>query len=72
MTEERTRDATTIEATGTVPRYTITLWNIFGEVAKRRQEAEAGEAVAVRERRAQAVCLRQGRHIPPHGFGLLG
>ena len=41
------------------------------EAARRRQQAEAAEAVAVRERRAQAACLRQGRDIRRHGFGLL-
>ena len=42
------------------------------EAQRRRQRAEAAEAVAARERRAQAVCLRQGRDIRRHGFGLLG
>ena len=42
------------------------------EAQRRRQRAEVAEAVAARERRAQAVCLRQGRDIRRHGFGLLG
>ena len=42
------------------------------EAARRRERAVLAEATAVRERRAQAVCLRQGRDIRRHGFGLLG
>ena len=42
------------------------------EAARRRQQAEAAEAIAARERRAQAICLRQGRDIRRHGFGFLG
>ena len=42
-----------------------------GEAAKRRDWAVAIEAAAVRERRAQVVCLQQGRAICRSGFGLL-
>ena len=41
------------------------------EAASRRERAVLAEATAARERRAQAVCLRQGRDIRRHGFGLL-
>ena len=36
------------------------------------KQVEAGEAVAARKRRAQAICLRQGRDIRRHDFGFLG
>ena len=42
------------------------------KAARMRQQVEAAEAVAVRKRRAQAVCLCQGRDIRRHGFGLVG
>ena len=41
------------------------------EAARRRERAVQAEVTAGRERRAQAVCLRQGRDIRRHGFGLL-
>lgn len=41
------------------------------EAARRRERAERLEAAAVRERRAQAVSMRQGRNIMRQGFGLL-
>ena len=41
------------------------------EAARRRERAEVLEAAAGRERRAQAVSMRQGRDIMRHGFGLL-
>ena len=41
------------------------------EAGRRRERAEVAEVAASRERRAQAVCLRQGRDIRRHGFGLL-
>jgi len=41
------------------------------EAGRRREWAVLAEATASRERRAQAVCLRQGRDIRRHGFGLL-
>ena len=45
-------------------------WVMAGRRAARgRQQAEA---IASRERRAQAIYLRQGRDIQRHGFGFLG
>ena len=41
------------------------------EAARRRDWAVRIEAVAVKERRAQDVCLKQGRAIRRHGFGKL-
>ena len=41
------------------------------EADRRRDWAVRMEAVAVRERQAQAVCLQQGRSICRSGFGLL-
>ena len=41
------------------------------EAAGRRDRAVVVEAVAARERRAQEVCVRQGRGIVRRGFGLL-
>ena len=41
------------------------------EAANRRDWAVAIEAAAVRERRAQVVCLQEGRAICRSGFGLL-
>ena len=41
------------------------------EAAGRRDRAQQLEAGAVRERRAQLVCLRQGVSIMRRGFGLL-
>ena len=43
----------------------------LAEAQRRRQQAEAPETVAARERQAQAICLRQGHDIRRHGFGLL-
>ena len=39
--------------------------------AARRQRAVQLEAVAMKERRAQAVCLRQGVSVMRRGFGKL-
>ena len=41
------------------------------EAAARRDRATRIEAVAVKERRAQMVCLRQGTGVMRRGFGLL-
>jgi hypothetical protein len=41
------------------------------QAARRRDWAVRLEAVAIKERRAQDVCLRQGRAIRRHGFGKL-
>ena len=41
------------------------------DAARRRERATAAEAKASRERKAQLVCLRQGRAIMRHGFGKL-
>ena len=41
------------------------------EAATRRDRVVMLEAVAARERRAQEVCIRQGRGIVRRGFGLL-
>ena len=42
-----------------------------GAMEAARRRAVQAEVTAGRERRAQAVCLRQGRDIRRHGFGLL-
>ena len=41
------------------------------EAARRRDRVQQLEAAAYRERRAQAVSMRQGRNIMRHGFGML-
>ena len=41
------------------------------EDARRRDRVQQLEAAAYRERRAQAVSMRQGRNIMRHGFGML-
>ena len=41
------------------------------EAARRRDRVNQLEAASFRERRAQAVSMRQGRNILRHGFGML-
>ena len=41
------------------------------EAARRRDMAVQMEGLALRERRAQAVSLKQGQSIARHGFGKL-
>ena len=41
------------------------------EAARRRESAVLAEVTAARERRAQAVCLRQGSDIQRLGSGML-
>ena len=41
------------------------------EAARRRDRVQQLEAAAYRERRAQAVSMRQGRNILRHGFGMM-
>ena len=41
------------------------------EVARRRDMAVQMERLALKERRAQAVSLKQGKSIVRHGFGKL-
>ena len=38
---------------------------------RRRDRVQQLEAASYRERRAQAVSMRQGRNIPRHGFGMM-
>ena len=40
-----------------------------GEAARRREWAEQASRAEARERRAQLVCLQQGRNIRRSGFG---
>ena len=42
-----------------------------GEAARRREWAEQANRAEARERRAQLVCLQQGRNIRRSGFGYL-
>lgn len=49
------------------------LWLLGDEATKaaRRRGEEERERVAVREQRAQDVCLWQGQALTKHGFGII-